>query len=60
MRTDGFYIRKDDHLGHIYHDPSRYFKSTGNPCPMLHRYIENYRWVEKVPDGYKLCGRCPK
>lgn len=60
LRTDGYYIRKDNHPGRIYHDPSRYFKSTGNPCPMLHLHIESYAWVEKVPDDYKLCGRCPK
>jgi hypothetical protein len=26
-----------------------YFKTTGNPCPMLNLHIESYKWVEEVP-----------
>ena len=56
---DGYYgTLKKDHPGRIYHDPRRFAKSTGNPCPMLNSYIKSYKWVEKAPTGYKLCGRC--
>ena len=57
MRTHGYYVNRKTG---IYHDPSRYNKNTGNPCPML-QYWRELEWVPREPTGkgFRPCKRCP-
>lgn len=61
MKTTGYYIRSDPRPPslRVYHDPSGVY-SNGKPCSMVRHYLKTYEWVKEPPEGYRLCGRCPK